>query len=279
MTLKLKRNESFYIREGWVEKAINTINKENTNIFSKNDGVRFLGIGTNMVKGLKYWLKSAGIIDGKTNELSEFGKLLCKYDPYMDDKFSWYFLHYFLSTNKEECPVFYKVFSQERLHSFRKSNLADIIIEEYSKTDPDISRKNLETDINVFIKTYVNEETILNPEDNYACPLSALKLLKKNGNLYEIITPAYNELDFRIIYYALTSLYQENNFIIEDSMKEEKSPFSVFGLDKYSYLRYLDDMKKAGMIQIVKTAGLNTVSILHRYSLEEIFEDKYGGLK
>ena len=58
MALKLKRSESFYIREGWIEKAINTIKEADHNIFTKNEGVRYLGIGSNMVKGLKYWLKA-----------------------------------------------------------------------------------------------------------------------------------------------------------------------------------------------------------------------------
>ena len=45
-TLKFKKNESFYIRDGWFEKAINTIdaNKE-INVFAKNNGTSMLGIG------------------------------------------------------------------------------------------------------------------------------------------------------------------------------------------------------------------------------------------
>ena len=66
MKIKLKRNESFYIREGWFEKAINCIaDNEGVNIFYKNDGISYLGIGSNMVKSLKYWLKAANIIEGK----------------------------------------------------------------------------------------------------------------------------------------------------------------------------------------------------------------------
>lgn len=52
--IKFKKNESFYIRDGWFDKALNTIaeNQEN-NIFAKNNGIRMLGIGANMVKGLR----------------------------------------------------------------------------------------------------------------------------------------------------------------------------------------------------------------------------------
>ena len=50
-SLKFKKNESFYIRDGWIEKALNAINENpEINIFSKNNGMKVLGIGSNMVK-------------------------------------------------------------------------------------------------------------------------------------------------------------------------------------------------------------------------------------
>lgn len=277
MPLKLKRSESFYIREGWIEKAINTIKEADQNIFVKNDGVRYLGIGSNMVKGLKYWLKAASIItDSKYNELTEFGNTLYEYDRYMDDKFSWYFVHYFLATNRQDCPIFYYVFSQQQSKSFTKTELTELIMEEYSEEAGTISRKNLEADINVFVKSYVTEEVITNPEDNYACPLSSLNLLKKNHNQYSLCTTAYKSLNYLVVYYVLKQLY-ENSFIIEDSMENEKSPVKLFNLDKYLYLQYLEEMRQAGLVTINKTAGLNTVYIDERLSLNEIFERYFGG--
>ena len=89
-----KRNESFYIRDGWFGKAIQTISETSTNIFYKNDGIIYLGIGANMVKGLKYWLTAADIIEGKDNHLSLFGKLIYTYDPYLDSQFTWFLIHY-----------------------------------------------------------------------------------------------------------------------------------------------------------------------------------------
>lgn len=279
MPLKLKRSESFYIREGWIEKAINTIKEADHNIFVKNDGVRYLGIGSNMVKGLKYWLKAANIInDSKYNELTEFGNTLYQYDRYMDDKFSWYFVHYFLSTNRGDCPIFYYVFSQQQSKSFAKTELTELIMKEYSEEAGTINRKNLEADINVFVKSYVTEDVITNPEDNYACPLSSLNLLKKNRNQYSLCTTAYKSLNYLVVYYALTQLY-ENSFIIEDSMGVVKSPVKLFNLDKYLYLQYLEEMRHAGLVTINKTAGLNTVYIDERLSLNEIFKRYFGGVQ
>ena len=55
-----------------------------------------LGIGSSMVRSLKYWLRSARIIDPVTHKLSEFGELLYRYDRYLEDPFCWFLIHFFL---------------------------------------------------------------------------------------------------------------------------------------------------------------------------------------
>ena len=78
--LRLKRHETFSIREGWLEKGLNII-VENNECFKKDNGPRLLGLGSNMCKSLKYWLKATGIAKfGQVAELTEFGNLLYKYD-------------------------------------------------------------------------------------------------------------------------------------------------------------------------------------------------------
>ena len=59
--IKLKGHESFSIREGWITKGIFEI-KNNSKLFSEKNLTDILGIGTNMVKSLKYWLITSGII-------------------------------------------------------------------------------------------------------------------------------------------------------------------------------------------------------------------------
>lgn len=275
MTIKLKKNETFYIREGWFEKAINAIEEDRSrNIFFKNDGIEILGIGSNMVKGLKYWLKAANIIDPVNNSLTDFGELIYQYDRYLDKPFSWFFIHYFLCRNYEECPV-NNLFFNSDMKSFNKQNLLDYMID--ALAGEDINTRYLESDIGTFIKSYVNEETIFNPEDNYICPLSSLKLIKKERGEYRRIRPYYQNLDYLIVYYALQDLYGERPFDIEESMEAQNSPMGIFNLDKYMYSQYLDEMRKNGLITINKTAGLNTVYPEKHITLREIFELKLGG--
>ena len=275
-SIKFKKNESFYIREGWFEKALHTINDNDANIFYKNDGVGYLGIGSNMVKGLKYWLKAANLIEGLNNNLTEFGELILQYDPYLDDLFSWFLIHYFLTSNKTECPIFYEMFNSN-ITKFDKHDAVEYLMHQFSEVDSKVNKKYVEDDFNIFTKSYVNEDTVSNPEDNYICPLSRLKLMKKDKDTFTMTKPAYSSMSYLVVYYVLYNLYEGEPFNIEESFEINNSPFKLFNLDKYMYLQYLDDARRNELVTINRTAGLNTVYFDKQLSLKDIFEERFGG--
>ena len=101
--VKMKRHESFSIREGWLAKGIRTI-KEDSKVFSSSDATDILGIGTNMVKSLKYWMTATCLIEesNRSISLSKFGELIDKYDPYLEDNFSWWLIHLKMILNIED---------------------------------------------------------------------------------------------------------------------------------------------------------------------------------
>lgn len=279
-SLKFRKHESFYIRDGWIEKALNAIySSPNVNIFAKNNGIKNLGIGSNMVKGLKYWLQAANLIEtkGKDVVLTSFGKLIIKYDKYLENNFTWFLIHYNLCTNMEECPIFYGVFNIN-MKSFTKNEAIEMFINYFTESDFVFKKEYIEDDLSVFIKSYINENAADNPEDNYTCPLANLKLLSRKKDYFLKTKPIYNNLSYLIIYYALLKLYNGKSFIIEESMIEYNSPYLIFNLDKNMYLQYLEEMRRNGYITINKTAGLNTIYFEKKLSLDEIFVEYYGGV-
>lgn len=278
-SLKFKKNESFYIRDGWFEKALHEINnKPGINIFYKNEGMHILGIGSNMVKGLKYWLTAANLIgqNGKNIELTTFGQYIIQFDPYLENNFSWYLIHYFLSKNIEECPIIHGIFNIG-IKSFTKNEANEMLVDFFTNGNYIFRKEYVEEDLSVCIKSYVNENTLDNPEDNYVCPLSNLKLISKKSDRFYKTRPVYSSLSYLIVYYALLEIYPGDSFIIEESMEELNSPYKNFNLDKNMYLQYLEEMKKNGLITINKTAGLNTIYFERKLTLNEIFEEYYGG--
>lgn len=279
MSIKFKRSESFYIRDGWFQKAIHAIYKSEENIFSKNRGVEVLGIGSNMVKGLKYWLTVSGIVETSSSmtKLSAFGELLLKYDPYLEDDFSWFLIHFNICRGFEDAPIFNYVFNKAPM-AFEKNDMIQLVVE-YIRDNgltKDLKSNYVSEDMNVFLKTYTIEDREGNPEDNYICPLSSLELIEKKKDLYYKRRPKYGKLSYLVVYYSLLSIYK-NEFTIEDSLKEDNGPVRLFNLDKNMLAQYLDEMKKEGLVTINKTAGLNTVYFEQKLKLEQIFKKYFGG--
>ena len=275
IALKLKRNESFSIRDGWIDKAINSLISEE-NIFYKNNGIRILGIGANMVKSLKYWLFASQIIEGKDNALSNFGKLIFKFDRYLEDNFTWYLIHYFLCSNFETNPVFYSFFNDIKVSNFTKKELIELLNNDYLSKSYAFNEKSLEDDISVLLKSYTFTNSSDNPEDNYNCPLSNLRLLSESHGKFSKEKSRLSSLHYLVVYYALTNMY-EDKFDISDSMIEQSSPYKIFNLDKNSYFQLIEEMKNDELIILNKTAGLNIVYFKQRLSLEEIFNKYFGG--
>ena len=75
--VRMKRHESFSIREGWLAKGLTSIKQDNK-IFSSPSATDELGVGYNMVKSLKYWMYATKLIqdNSKEIELSELSENL-----------------------------------------------------------------------------------------------------------------------------------------------------------------------------------------------------------
>ena len=248
--VKMKRHESFSIREGWLAKGIRTI-KEDSKVFSSADATDILGIGTNMVKSLKYWMTATCLIEesNRSISLSKFGELIDKYDPYLEDNFSWWLIHLNMILNIEDSYI-YKLEYNENI---------------------------LQDEVNMIIKTYSIDEKIDNPENNFICPLSELNLIKKvDINAYERIKPDFRSLNYLIVYYLMILLSEDKEYLsIDDLIKLDNSPAKLLNLDKNLINEYLDEMKKHDLIIINRTAGLNMIYFNKKLSIDEIMREHF----
>ena len=268
--IQLKRHETFSIRDGWIEKALNLIN-DNNNIFSKKDATRILGIGTNMVKSLRYWLEATGIVNFtnvRTPILTDFGVFLLQNDKFLEKIDSWWLIHTNLVTNYADAPVFNRFFNL-RYSKFDKEYLFDIIKDDFINNGEIIKiDASLKSDIDILIKSYYNSDTS-NPENNMNCPLAMLKLLTLGNNkVYYRNQPEYNSLSYKVVFLGLVQCLKSNmmpindEFNIEDLFTFKNNPLNIYNISKSSLYLYLEEMKKNGYIYMTKTAGLNTAKII-----------------
>ena len=278
--LKLKRHESFSIREGWLAKGIKNV-KEYGNVFALQIATDILGIGTNMVKSLKYWMTATKLIEEKNREimLSDFGSIINEYDPYLEDIFSWWLIHINMITNIDDAYIYNLFFNKCNIKTFTKRELYEKLYALLTNEKLTFNENILQDEVNMIIKTYTIDEKIDNPENNFICPLSELNLLKKvDRDTYEKNRPEIRNLPFWVVYYIICLLLDDrDNISIDELLKEENSPAKLLNMDKNLINEYLDEMKKNDLIIINRTAGLNMVYLKKKLSLNEIAEEYFKG--
>lgn len=278
--LKLKRHESFSIREGWLAKGIKNV-KEYGNVFALQNATDILGIGTNMVKSLKYWMTATKLIEEKNREimLSDFGSIINEYDPYLEDIFSWWLIHINMITNVDDAYIYNLFFNKCNIKAFTKRELYEKLYALLTNEKLTFNENILQDEVNMIIKTYTIDEKIDNPENNFICPLSELNLLKKvDRDTYEKNRPEIRNLPFWVVYYIICLLLDDrDNISIDELLKEENSPAKLLNMDKNLINEYLDEMKKNDLIIINRTAGLNMVYLKKKLSLNEIAEEYFKG--
>ena len=74
---KLKGHEKFPLREGWINKGLSVAKEKGTHIFLESQGPDMLGVGTNMVKSIRYWMQACGLLvkDGNKEILSDTAEM------------------------------------------------------------------------------------------------------------------------------------------------------------------------------------------------------------
>ena len=66
--IKLQGHEKFALREGWINKALQIL-PENPDAFTRRDATDLFGIGSNMVKSLRYWMRAFGLTNNAGTNL------------------------------------------------------------------------------------------------------------------------------------------------------------------------------------------------------------------
>ena len=288
--VKLKGNESFNIREGWLRKGMRSVN-EYPNLLSRSDVMEILGVGSKMVKSIRYWLQATDLCEEKINGQNrarqqfvteKFGRIIEQYDPYFDDVFTLSLLHYHIVSNKHElCTMWNIFFNEYEGENFTRDNMYETC-EEYLKKrlgqGVTYSSNSLRDDCASIIRMYQEADRNSDPEDNLGSPLSELGLIKKNnrGN-YDKCIPSKEVLNkYAIIYVIKDNLSADKNSVsIDELWKAPNNIGRVFNLNRSIINEYLDQLRAINLITINRTAGLDMVYVTTDKSVEDIMREYY----
>lgn len=287
MTIKLKGHETFAIREGWLSKGLFEVSK-NPKVFSENFGADALGVGSNMAKAIRYWLKAGEFIEEqqkKPTRLTNIGNIILENDKYLEDIFALWIFHINLAGNMELATSWYVFFNQINVDEFSKDEITDILNEKLSilAEGKSISSRSLKDDISVLLYMYIKEkQEDYDPEEKKISPFSQLGLIKKDGNNYIKSQPDKDKLPVYAVLYSLIKFLQYKNTDsvgMEEILSSPLSPGRILNLKRVILNEYMDSLEELGYLTVNRTAGLDMVYLNKELDCEEIIKDYYKTFK
>ena len=277
--IKLQGHEKFALREGWLNKGLIMV-KKNPAAFQGKDGPDIFGIGNNMVKSLRYWLRAFGLIEeapGKGASLTQMGELILQNDPYFEDVFTIWLLHSYIAKNKDEATSWYMFFNRVGVQDLEKKQIENILLREITKYAAGItfSEKSVGNDLDVLLNMYGKTKELSDPEDKSNSPLSQLGLIKDVGGKYSKNHPSRKDVNELIILQELAYLLNgKDSIAIEDAINGENGLARIYQistvtaneiLDRLDALEYIRVNRTAGLDVIYKTKGFSTIDAVEEY--------------
>ena len=252
----LTGHQKFMIRQSWLVKGINAI-KDGKNIFSnKNliESIDYLGIGSNMVQSLRYWLKRFDLVDNEY-KLNMQCQTLITLDPLLTDDFSKWLLHIW---NSENSPIWQLIHIKDKVANFDTDYLLERLTQHLKEQDKNIKQKTIKDLITVFINLYCSNSED-DPEKIIISPLESLAIVRqKSSNEYQIVNKDSNQINPAIILYIIANKNHKSQLtILEASDLIQK----YINLDFLSIRKIIDQLALKKYVIFDKSTGLNNITI------------------
>lgn len=272
--MKYSGHESFSIRKDWLAKGLRKIDSVNKDELSAMDD---LGIGKNMVKSLRYWLKVTGITNDDAKHkipfgLTELGKLINDKDPYTEELGTLWLLHYHLAKNIDNATSWYYFFNEFNITEFTADDFISSLTKWDEMNNPKpASASSISKDFDCLRRTYLSRldenETVKGedegPESNMECPFSELGLIKVvEKGLYRKGVPLKQNLPALIVLAVIIEQANGAKEIKLSALQNDKNNIGkIFNLDAILMISILSELENKELVQVVRTAGLDVLRI------------------
>ena len=278
--IRLQGHEKFVLREGWLNKGIMQV-KSNPTVFLGKEGPDVFGIGNNMVKSLRYWLKAFGLIVEKGAagvQLSKCGEVVQKYDSYFEDVFTLWALHSNIVHNADEATAWHLFFNYCDIDDMDKEQITQIMIRELNKytNNASFSEKSLRNDIDVVLNMYGQVKEMVDPEDKNISPFAQLDLIKSVDGTFSKSQPDRRKVTEWNVLYELARHLCEKEFVSIDEISEGAGSISaIYQIGSVAINEYLDKLDAMGFIRVDRTAGLDIIYRVSAITQEMVMKEYY----
>ncbi|SDF48714.1 DUF4007 family protein [Eubacterium pyruvativorans] len=295
MAMRFRAHETFFIRKGWLSKGMRFVSQK-PNVFTdkKENPMDVLGIGSNMVRSLRYWLQAVGLTTEpakgrKDQTLTDFGKLVYAHDAYTEELGTLYLMQYKLVTNADMAPSWYYFFNEFTMQEFGREDFLEQIQSYLKLQDTTVALRSLTDDFNCVMNTYISryrsEQSKDSPENNITCPFSELGLVdilsRERGNyIYKKTIPSVQSFNPWVIMAVISDQADGRDEIgLNELLTAKCNIGKVYNLDSICMLEVLHEVEKIGEIKINRTAGLDVIEIINKRTFEECVEKYYADIE
>lgn len=292
MAMKFRAHETFFIRKGWLSKGMkHVLRKPNVFVDKEENPMDVLGIGSNMVKSLRYWLQAVGLTQeprtGRRDQtLTPLGNVIYAHDRFIEEMGTLHLLHYKLATNKEDATAWYFFFNKFIATEFTREDFINSLQSYILMSGESISvaSRSLSEDfaciINTYVPRYKTNPSKVSPENNIDCPLGEIGLIdilaKKT---FKKSIPSANTFDPWIVLAIISDRANGRNQIgLNELLTAEGNIGRIFNLDSITMIEVLRRVEKLGALKIIRTAGLDVVHLLKDYTFLDCVENYYASL-
>ena len=280
--IRLQGHEKFALRDGWISKGLINVEK-NPHVFQGKEGPDIFGIGNNMVKSLRYWLKAFGLIvekQGKGALLTSFGRIIYENDLYIEDAFTAWVLHSCIVKNIEEATSWYMFFNKCDVEDMDKEQIEKILVREIHNyaLETKFSEKSAKNDLDVLLNMYTKIIENDDPEDKRDSLFAKLGLVKNiEGRIFKT-SPERMKISEWNILYELAEYFDKNedHFIaIEKLLSGTNGVENIYHISPILSNEFLDKLDTAGYIKVDRTAGLDMIYKVKEFTVESVLKEYY----
>jgi hypothetical protein len=271
-------HETFPFRYPWFKKGYDAV-CEDGDVFLRDDAITTLGVGKNMVRSIRHWCLTAGIIEANQRDDMEggslrptkLGRLLFAdkgLDPYLEDPATLWLIHWQLASHRYRASTWFWSFSYYHEPEFTRDSLTAALAK-WTGTlgGKKVASSSVRHDVEVFVRSYVPSRSSRGKivEDSLDCPLAELGLIVAgpDGQTFAFRRGSQESLPNGIVLFATLAFWEAldsapQTLSISDLARLPGSPGRLFKIDESSLIdRYsvIEDWTD-GAVSYDETAGL-----------------------
>jgi len=243
-------HESFACRYGWLVKLYHAIEDDPRLFASDENAILTLGLGKNMVRSIRFWGQSYGLVKhlhGETINTELAHRLLDPVqglDPYLEEIGSLWRLHWQITAHAG-LGAWVITFQDVLDARISRDRLVALVEMRAASTKGAISRNTAAAHVDLFLRTYdwSRSGSVVIAEEGSGCPFQELKLLETAHSSGDVIVTLnrgpkqdlrLSDMAFALHDFWAGTAHGSDTLSMRSLLLDKRGPGSIFRLDEAS---------------------------------------------